>query len=430
MADKKEKPVIIKLPPFEDTHFPHEPEFLFAKHTSRIFYGNAENFAKLSKLEANRRHGYTVMVEGTDLWFPLAIIRGSQPGPTTVITAGIHAAEYPGIKAALELSYDLDFSTITGTVIIVAMANAAGFWRRSNSMVPGSYTSTGTDQNLNRIFPGNAQGSPDERLAAALFALIETADYYIDLHSGDSYESLIPHAYFCAMPAGGVLGDATLGDGTLGDAALGDGTPSDNALGNKPLGDEAAPTSRDGVDATSAADAADTTATISTISSEYQQICTQSQEMAHCVKVPYLVPFFGYHGGTAYSEACKAGIPGILIERGGMGLCERVDVDNFKADVMNLLRKLGCMHGVFDTYEDAQEILATQHFDAAHVTGVWSPRCKSGDSVYPNQVLGTITDPLGNTLETILAKGEGVILYQTESLNIIAGELAVAYAEE
>ena len=419
MADKKEKPVIIKLPPFEDTHFPHEPEFLFAKHTSRIFYGNAENFAKLSKLEANRRHGYTVMVEGTDLWFPLAIIRGSQPGPTIVITAGIHAAEYPGIKAALELSYDLDFSTITGTVIIVAMANAAGFWRRSNSMIPGSYTSTGTDQNLNRIFPGNAQGSPDERLAAALFALIETADYYIDLHSGDSYESLIPHAYFCAMPA-----DA-LGDGTLGDAALGNG-----ALGDRPLGDEAAPTSRDGVDATSAADAADTTATINTSSSEYQQICTQSQEMAHCVKVPYLVPFFGYHGGTAYSETCKAGIPGILIERGGMGLCERVDVDNFKADVINLLRKLGCMHGVFDTYEDAQEILATQHFDAAHVTGVWSPRCKSGDSVYPNQVLGTITDPFGNTLETILAKGEGVILYQTESLNIIAGELAVAYAEE
>lgn len=385
MAEKKEKPVIIKLPPFEDTHFPHEPEFLFAKHTSRIFYGNAENFAKLSKLEANRRHGYTVMVEGTDLWFPLAIIRGSQPGPTIVITAGIHAAEYPGIKAALELSYDLDFSTITGTVIIVAMANAAGFWRRSNSMVPGSYTSTGTDQNLNRIFPGNAQGSPDERLAAALFALIETADYYIDLHSGDSYESLIPHAYFCAMPA--------------------------DALG-------------DGVDATSAAGAADT------ISSEYQQICTQSQKMAHCVKVPYLVPFFGHHGGAAYSEACKAGVPSILIERGGMGLCERVDVDNFKADVMNLLRKLGCMHGVFDTYEDAQEILTTQHFDTAHVTGVWSPRCKSGDSVYPNQVLGTITDPFGNTLETILAKGEGVILYQTESLNIIAGELAVAYAEE
>lgn len=407
MADKKEKPVIIKLPPFEDTHFPHEPEFLFAKHTSRIFYGNAENFAKLSKLEANRRHGYTVMVEGTDLWFPLAIIRGSQPGPTIVITAGIHAAEYPGIKAALELSYDLDFSTITGTVIIVAMANAAGFWRRSNSMIPGSYTSTGTDQNLNRIFPGNAQGSPDERLAAALFALIETADYYIDLHSGDSYESLIPHAYFCAMPAGGVLGDAALGDGTL--------------------GDKAAPTSRDKIDAADATSAADT---ISTISSEYQQICTQSQEMAHCVKVPYLVPFFGYHGGTAYSEACKAGIPGILIERGGMGLCERVDVDNFKADVINLLRKLGCMHGVFDTYEDAQEILATQHFDTAHVTGVWSPRCKSGDSVYPNQVLGTITDPFGNTLETILAKGEGVILYQTESLNIIAGELAVAYAEE
>lgn len=406
MAEKKEKPVIIKLPPFEDTHFPHEPEFLFAKHTSRIFYGNAENFAKLSKLEANRRHGYTVMVEGTDLWFPLAIIRGSQPGPTIVITAGIHAAEYPGIKAALELSYDLDFSTITGTVIIVAMANAAGFWRRSNSMVPGSYTSTGTDQNLNRIFPGNAQGSPDERLAAALFALIETADYYIDLHSGDSYESLIPHAYFCAMPAD----------------ALGD-----NALGDKPLGDEAAPTSRDKINTANVASTADT---ISTISSEYQQICTQSQKMAHCVKVPYLVPFFGYHGGAAYSEACKAGVPSILIERGGMGLCERVDVDNFKADVMNLLRKLGCMHGVFDTYEDAQEILTTQHFDTAHVTGVWSPRCKSGDSVYPNQVLGTITDPFGNTLETILAKGEGVILYQTESLNIIAGELAVAYAEE
>lgn len=382
MADKKEKPVIIKLPPFEDTHFPHEPEFLFAKHTSRIFYGNAENFAKLDRLEANRRHGYTVMVEGTDLWFPLAIVRGAQPGPTVVITAGIHAAEYPGIKAALELSYDLDFSAITGTVIIVAMANAAGFWRRSNSMIPAPYTATGADQNLNRIFPGNPQGSPDERLAAALFALIETADYYIDLHSGDSYESLIPHAYFCAAPD------------TVSDTADGDGVADAAAL------------------------------------ADYQQTCAESLEIAHCVKVPYLVPFFGYHGGTAYSEACKAGIPSVLIERGGMGLCEREDVDNFKADVMSLLRKLGFMHGVFDTYEDAQQILATQHFDAAHVTGIWAPRCKTGDSVYPNQVLGTITDPFGNTLETILAKGEGVILYQTESLNIIADELAVAYAEE
>lgn len=391
MADKKEKPVIIKLPPFEETHFPHEPEFLFAKHTSRIFYGNAENFAKLSKLEANRRHGYTVMVEGTDLWFPLAIVRGSQPGPTVVITAGIHAAEYPGIKAALELSYNLDFSAVTGTVIIVAMANAAGFWRRSNSMIPAPYTSTGTDQNLNRLFPGDPKGSADERLAAALFSLIETADYYIDLHSGDSYESLIPHAYYCAGPV--AAPDAA--------SVTSPDTGVQDTVHNAP----------------------------SDMFAEYQQTCIQSQEMATCVKVPYLVPFFGYHGGTAYSEACKAGIPSVLIERGGMGLCERNDVDNFKADVMNLLRKLGCMQGVFDTYADAQQILPTQHFDIAHVTGIWSPRCKTGESVYPNQVLGTITDPFGNTLETILAKGDGVILYQTESLNIIAGELAVAYAE-
>ena len=132
-----------------------------------------------------------IHVEGTELRVPHVLLCGQHPGATVLISAGIHNAEYVGIQAAIELSNELDVSELHGNVIILPLANRSGFENRTMSMVYED------GKNLNRVFPGNRDGSEADRLAHMLFEIfIRNVDAYIDLHSGDGYESLIPYCYY------------------------------------------------------------------------------------------------------------------------------------------------------------------------------------------------------------------------------------------
>lgn len=43
-------------------------------------------------------------VPGTSIQLPLTLIQGARPGPTLLVTGGIHGYEYPGIEAAIQLA--------------------------------------------------------------------------------------------------------------------------------------------------------------------------------------------------------------------------------------------------------------------------------------------------------------------------------------
>ncbi len=132
-----------------------------------------------------------IHVEGTELHVPHVLLCGKMPGKTVLITAGIHNAEYVGIQAAIELSNELDVDTLRGNVIIVPLANRSGFENRTMSRVFED------GKNLNRVFPGDRKGSEADRLAHMLFEVfIKNADAYIDLHSGDGFETLVPFCYY------------------------------------------------------------------------------------------------------------------------------------------------------------------------------------------------------------------------------------------
>lgn len=132
-----------------------------------------------------------IHVEGTELHVPHVLLCGREPGKTVLITAGIHNAEYVGIQAAIELSNELDVEGLHGNVIIVPLANRSGFENRTMSRVFED------GKNLNRVFPGDREGSEADRLAHMLFEVfIKNADAYIDLHSGDGYETLVPFCYY------------------------------------------------------------------------------------------------------------------------------------------------------------------------------------------------------------------------------------------
>lgn len=119
---------------------------------------------------------------------------------TLLVTAGIHGAEYPGIKALLELKKELENIEIQGRLLMVPVVNEQAFYEYSRFVSPQD------GKNLNRAFPGKKVGSFTERLAYTLEKeLFSVADFYLDLHSGDSSELVMPFAY---VP--GLANEATL----------------------------------------------------------------------------------------------------------------------------------------------------------------------------------------------------------------------------
>lgn len=126
-----------------------------------------------------------------ELRFPATVLHGHGTGKTMLITAGVHAGEYVGIQAAIELSQKLKIEKVTGTIIIVKVLNRPAFEARNGSM------GLADAKNLNREFPGNPDGTEMERLAWAVSQELQpVADLYIDLHSGDDYEKLTPYVYY------------------------------------------------------------------------------------------------------------------------------------------------------------------------------------------------------------------------------------------
>ncbi|WP_246460714.1 succinylglutamate desuccinylase/aspartoacylase family protein [Streptomyces himalayensis] len=110
---------------------------------------------------------------------PLILVNGSRPGPRVVITAGVHGGEFTPIDAVVRLADRLEPGEVHGQVIICPVANP-------NAVYQGRLNVSPVDGvNINRVFPGDPDGGPTERMAAWLFAnLVDGADVYIDLHCG------------------------------------------------------------------------------------------------------------------------------------------------------------------------------------------------------------------------------------------------------
>ncbi len=123
--------------------------------------------------------------------WPYIALRGPTPGPTVLITAGVHAAEYTGIEAAIRLGRTLDPGAVRGTILVLPLLNRPGFFERS------IYVNPEDNGNLNRLFPGRADGSWGERFAHRLLTeVIVRCDHAVDLHAGDLIEDLIPFVIY------------------------------------------------------------------------------------------------------------------------------------------------------------------------------------------------------------------------------------------
>ncbi|WP_230532371.1 succinylglutamate desuccinylase/aspartoacylase family protein [Microvirga roseola] len=124
------------------------------------------------------------------LGIPFSLIEGAAPGPCLLVTAGVHGSEYCSIETAVRLLKRKP-EEIKGTLVVLPILNVQGFRQRSIYIMPED------GKNLNRMFPGDPDGSTSERLAHWLVTEVyPQVDAYLDLHGGDLDESLAPFTLF------------------------------------------------------------------------------------------------------------------------------------------------------------------------------------------------------------------------------------------
>ena len=145
--------------------------------------------AQANEYAATVDHDY-LAVSGSDVAIPISIIRGEPGGPVLALIAGTHGYEYAPILALHRILERPELAQLSGTVMIVHIANPSSFFGRTIYFNP-------TDgMNLNRAYPGDPDGSESQRIAHAITTeVIEKADYLIDLHAGDGNEDLRPFTY-------------------------------------------------------------------------------------------------------------------------------------------------------------------------------------------------------------------------------------------
>ncbi len=110
---------------------------------------------------------------------PVIIERSKKPGPTVLITAGIHGDEVNGIEVVRQIIAKGINKPKIGTIICIPVINIFGFINMDREFPDG--------RDLNRSFPGSKTGSLASRVAHKLISeIVPHADLIIDYHTGGS----------------------------------------------------------------------------------------------------------------------------------------------------------------------------------------------------------------------------------------------------
>lgn len=121
---------------------------------------------------------------------PVTAVTSGNPGPTVAFVAGVHGGKVAAIRALDLLRQRLSGHLVRGRVLLVSPANLAGYTAGLAQISPDD------SLNLNRVFPGRADGRRTERLAAKIMRdIVAQSDYLVDLHGSDGDEAVGRFAY-------------------------------------------------------------------------------------------------------------------------------------------------------------------------------------------------------------------------------------------
>ena len=124
---------------------------------------------------------------------PITVIKNGD-GPTVLFAGANHGDEYEGPIALTKLRAKLEASDIQGRVIIVPTLNLTAFRA-------GKRTSPIDGGNMNRAFPGKADGTITEMIAHFVTTrFIVEADIVVDIHAGGRSMNLLPMSIIHDLP--------------------------------------------------------------------------------------------------------------------------------------------------------------------------------------------------------------------------------------
>ena len=111
--------------------------------------------------------------DGSTVGLPVAVVNGASEGRTLYIQAASDGDELNGVGVLRRVVPQLDPAEISGTILIVGIANYFGFQE-------ATHRNPIDDTKLNRVYPGNPEGSTSERIAHATFQVGTRADLALD----------------------------------------------------------------------------------------------------------------------------------------------------------------------------------------------------------------------------------------------------------
>ena len=139
------------------------------------------------------QHGFLKLPHSHDdsAWGSIVIpitVAKNGVGPTILLTGANHGDEYEGPVALFDLANNINSEDIQGRVIIVPGMNYPAFQAaKRTSPIDGG--------NMNRVFPGNPEGTFTEKIADYFNrTLLPLADFVVDFHSGGKTLDFLP---FC-----------------------------------------------------------------------------------------------------------------------------------------------------------------------------------------------------------------------------------------
>jgi len=298
--------------------------------------------------------GYLAVPDGVDpgTRIPVTLVHGARPGPVLALIAGTHGYEYTSILALPRLRERLDSARLSGSVILVHMANPTTFYGRRIYYSPDG-------KNLNRVYPGRADGTISERIAHMITTeVIARATHLVDMHCGDGNESLRPYSYWQ------VTGDAALDEA---------GRQMALAFG-------------------------------------LDHIVVDRERPADSARTLY-----------TSNTAVRRGKPAITVESGGMGLTDEASVRAQEAGALSVMAHLGIVEAP-SVRVDKPLWIGRAQVITSPATGVWHPSVDRMQSVAKGTLLGWITDAFGELIAEVRAPFAGEVLYVVATPPVSEGE--------
>lgn len=322
---------------------------------------NAKESFELVGVSTPAGESHSYMATEGDISLPVTVVHGAHEGPVLLLTAGIHGDEFPAMFALQRLRSELDPNELRGTVILLHLANVHGFHGRRVALSPLD------EKNLNRVFPGDKDGTPTEQVAELLTReFISRADFLVDMHSARSSGKLLEHVY---SP---FVGDEQLDNLTF-EFARATGMKHIVMYGERP------------------------------------------RDPDNSISYP--------------NTAMTRGKPGLTTEIGQLGQRDEHFIEDALAVARNVIYFLEILPGQVAQHPNPVIYDRLIALESAH-DGFFTPLAQVGDAVQAGDVVAEVTDYFGDVLQQLHAPESGTVLMINHTPPILSGETPVTIAIE